>query len=88
MERLFEVQKEHYRIWKTVGTELGVGVDTLIAIEKDHANDKDCLHAVIDSANPAPTCETMAKILHSVYITKAMAGIYWYFVINYPFLPY
>ena len=75
MERLFRVQKEHYRVWKTIGTELGVDVDTLNAIEKDHANDKDCLHAVIDSANPAPTCEAMAEVLQSANIQSAMAGI-------------
>ena len=42
------------RIWRTIGTdwELGVDVDTLSAIEKDHADDNDHLHAVIDSANP------------------------------------
>ena len=75
LERFFEVEKEHYRIWKTFGTELGVDVDTLSTIEKDHTDDKDRLHAVIDSTNPAPTHEAMTKILESANINNAIAGI-------------
>ena len=72
MKRL---KKEHYRIWKTIGAELGIDVDTLSAIEKDHKKDKDCLCAMIDSANPAPTHEVMAKILQSTNIISAIAGM-------------
>ena len=75
MERFFKVEREHYRIWRTIGTELSVDVYTLSAIEKDHADDKDRLHAVIDSANPAPTREAMTKILQSANINIAMAGM-------------
>ena len=75
MERFFEIEKNHYRIWKTIGTELGVDGDTLSAIERDHTDDDDCLHAVIDSANPAPTQETVAKILESANISNAIAGM-------------
>ena len=75
MERYFEVEKEHYRIWKVIGTELGIDVDTLNAIEKDHTDDRDHLHAVIDSANPAPTREAMTKILQSANINNAIAGM-------------
>ena len=74
MERLLKVKKEHYRVWKTIGTELGIDMDTLNTIKKDHTDDKDCLHAVLDSANPAPSHETMAKILQSATIINAMAG--------------
>ena len=74
MERFFEIKKNHYRIWKTIGTELGVDGDTLSAIERDHTDD-DCLHAVIDSAKPAPTQETVAKILESANISNAIAGM-------------
>ena len=76
VERLFELKKEHYRIWKAIGTELGIDVDILHAIEKDHTDDKDCLHAVIDSANPALTREAMTQILESANITNAIAGSY------------
>ena len=69
------MKKEHYRIWKTIGTELGVGIDILSTIEKDHTDDKDRLHAVINIANPAPTHETMVKVLESSHITNAIAGI-------------
>ena len=75
MERFFEIEKNHYRIWKTIGTELGVDGDTLSAIEKDHTDDDDRLQAVIDSANPAPTQETVAKILESASISNAIAGM-------------
>ena len=61
-------------MWRPIGTELGVDVDKLNTIEKDHTNDKDRLHAVIDSANPAPTRETMTKILKSANISNAIAG--------------
>ena len=75
MEKVFELEKEHYRIWRAIGTELSVDVDTLSAIEKDHADDKDRLHAVIDNANPAPTREAMTKILQSANINIAIAGM-------------
>ena len=75
LERFFEMKKEHYRIWKAIGTELGVDVDKLNAIEKDHTNNKDHLHTVIDSANPAPTRERMAEILQSANISNAIAGM-------------
>ena len=75
VKRLIELKEKHYRVWKTIGTELGIDVDTLSAIEKDHADDRDRLHAVIDSANPAPTHETMTKILESANITNAIAGM-------------
>ena len=75
VEWIFEVKKEHHRVWKTIGTELGIDVDTLSAIEKGYAKDKERLRAMIDSANPAPTHGTMAKILQSTNINKAVAGI-------------
>ena len=75
LEKVFELEKEHYRIWRAIGTELSVDVDTLSAIEKDHADDKDRLHVVIDSANPAPTREAMTKILQSANINIAIAGM-------------
>ena len=74
MERLLKVKKEHYRVWKIIGTELGIDVDALNAIEKDYHDDDDRLYAVIDSANPAPTREAMAKVLQSVNINNAIAG--------------
>ena len=75
MEWIFQVKKEHHRVWKTIGTELGIEVDALSTIEKDHTNDKDRLYAMIDSANPAPTYEAMVKIFQSAHITNTIAGI-------------
>ena len=75
MESIFEVKQEHHRVWKIIGTELGIDVDTLHAIEKDYSSDKERLRAMIDSANPAPTHGTIAKILQSANINKAVAGI-------------
>ena len=74
VKRMLQPKKEHYRVWKTIGTELGIDVDELSAIEKDHTDDEDRLHAVINGANPAPTHETMVKILQSSNITSAIAG--------------
>ena len=74
MKRMLQLKKEHYRVWKNIGTELGIDVDTLSAIEKDHTKDKDCLRTMINGANPIPTYETMVKILQSPNITSAIAG--------------
>ena len=75
MERLFQLEEEHYRIWKVIGTELGVDVDTLSVIDDNLINDKDRLHSVIDCANSAPTHEAMTMILESPNITCAIAGM-------------
>ena len=72
--RFFEVKKEHCRVWKIIGTELGIDMDMLNAIEKDHTDDVDRLHAMIDTANPAPTHAALAKVLQSANITSAIAG--------------
>ena len=71
---MLQLKKEHYSVWKIIGTELGIDVDTLNAIEKDHTDDKGCLHAMINGANPVPTYETVIKILQSPNITSAIAG--------------
>ena len=62
-------------MWRTIGTELGVDVDTLNSIEKNDADDSDRLKAVINGANPAPTCEKMTKILQSTNVKNAIAGM-------------
>ena len=74
VERLFQLEEEHYRIWRVIGTKLGVDMDTLSVIEEYVTIDKDRLHSVIDCANPAPTHEAMTKILESEHITNAIAG--------------
>ena len=89
MERMLQLKKEHYRVWKTIGTELGIDVDTLSVIEKDHTDDKGRLHTMINSANPTPTHETMVKILQSSNITSAIAGtVIWFNLVprSYPVL--
>ena len=70
---LFDIRWEHFRVWRTIGTELGVNMDTLNAIGKDNTDDDDRLYAVINSA--APTREIMAKILESSDISNAIAGM-------------
>ena len=74
VQRLFQLKKEHYRIWKIIGAELGIDIDTLNVLEKDHKEDTDGLHAVISCVNPALTYETMAKTLQSANITSAIRG--------------
>ena len=71
----FDIKWEHYRIWKIIGTELGIDMDTLNAIEKDHTDNKNRLRAMIDRVNPAPTHEAVAKVLQSAHINNAIAGI-------------
>ena len=66
---------KHYKIWKVIGIELGIGLDSLNAIQKVHTSEQECLQAMIDGANPIPTRETMAKVLQSVNINEALAGI-------------
>ena len=62
-------------MWRTIGTELGIDVDKLNAIEKDDENDGGRLKAVINGANPAPTREIMAKLLESAIVENAIAGM-------------
>ena len=62
-------------MWRTIGTELGVDVDTLNAIEKDDGTDGSRLKAVINGANPAPTHEIMSKLLESAIVKNAIAGM-------------
>ena len=74
-QRLFNITRRHYRIWRIIGTELGINADILKTIERDYANDGDCLHAMIDSANPALTHEMIAKVLQSERISNAVKGL-------------
>ena len=64
-------------IWRIIGTELGIDVEILNSIEKDHTNDANRLHAMIDRANPALTHEMITKILHSERISNAVEGLYY-----------
>ena len=76
VERLFKLTREHYRLWKLIGTELGIDMDTLNAIEKEYVGDRDRLHAMIDNAKPAMTHGTVTQVLRSQSITKAVAGMF------------
>lgn len=66
--------KHHTRIWRIIGSELGIDVEILKSIQRNHINDKDCLHAMINGANPAPTQELITKVLQSTNITNAISG--------------
>ena len=76
VRKSIDIKWEHCRVWRIIGTELGVDADVLSAIEKVHTTDNDRLHAVIDGVNPAPTREAVSKILESANITNAIAGCY------------
>ena len=71
----FNITSQHYIIWRIIGAELGIGGDLLKTIERDHTNDRDCLHAVIDSASPPPTHEMITKILQSERVSSAAKGL-------------
>ena len=73
-KKMFKIEQKYYRIWRIIGTELGIDVDTLNDIKRSHLNDDDCLYAVIDSANPV--YEMMVKVLQSERISKAVKGLY------------
>ena len=76
VERYLDLKQQHYMVWKTIGEELGVDAETLTAIETDCTDNEDRLHAVINSANPAPTLKSMIEILKSANVAKAISGIY------------
>ena len=73
---MFKIEWQYYRIWRIIGTELDIDVDTLNAVKRAHTNDDDCLYAMIDSANPALTYEMMVKVLQSECISNAVKGLY------------
>ena len=66
---------QHYRIWKIIGTELGIDVERLDSIERDHINDHDRLLALVDSANCVLTHEMITKVLQSERIANAVQGL-------------
>ena len=77
LERVFKVKWEHYRLWKLLGTELGIDADTLNDIEENHsAGNRNCLRVMIDSAEPRITRRALATALQSEVITNAIAGIF------------
>ena len=79
LERLFKVKWEHYRLWKLIGTELGIDVDTLNDIEENYSvGNRNCLRVMVDTANPRITREAMGNILQSEVITNAVAGQFRY----------
>ena len=51
-------------------------MEMLNSIEKDHRNDYDRFHAIIDDANPALTHEMITKVLQSERISNAIEGLY------------
>ena len=72
--RFFNITRQHCRIWRIIGTELGIDGELLKTIQRSHLNDGDCLRAMIDSANPALTHEMIAKVLQSERISNAVKG--------------
>ena len=72
---LFSIRSEHYKIWKVIGKELGIDIDTLNSIEEDHATDLFvCLHKMISSVKFTITRGAMTKVLQSETVTSAIAG--------------
>ena len=66
---------EHFKIWRIIGTELGIDADTLDTYESDQKTDHDCLRRMINEAKPPITHSAMTKVLKSERITNATAGI-------------
>ena len=74
--RLFNTTRQHYRIWRIIGVELDMDGELLNTIERGgHVNDKDRLHAMIDSASPALTHEMITKVLQSERVSSAVKGL-------------
>ena len=69
---------EHFKIWKIIGTELGIDADVLKSFESDQKTDYDCLCRMIIEAKPPITYSAMTKVLQSERITNAVAGICMY----------
>ena len=73
VERLFKVPPE---LWKLLGTELGINMETLNAIEKEYIGDRDRLHAMFDNIKPPITRGVMKRVLRSQTILKnAVSGM-------------
>ena len=51
-------------------------MEILNSIERDHTNDHDRLHAMLDSANPTLTHEGLSKVLQSERVSSAVKGLY------------
>ena len=66
---------EHLKVWKIIGTELGIDVNVLKSFESDQKSDYSCLCRMIKEATPPITYNAMAKILQSERVTSAVAGM-------------
>ena len=63
-------------LWKVLGTELGIDMDTLNAIEEEHSgDDRKCLHAMIDNTKPPITRGVMKRVLRTQSILSGVTGI-------------
>ena len=72
VERLFNVPPE---LWKLLGMELGINMETLDAIEKEYVGDRDRLHALFDNIKPPITRGVVKRVLRSQTILKnAVSG--------------
>ena len=69
------IERVHFRVWKTIGRELGVNEDKLYTIEIDFTDDETRFSTVIMKAGQTPTRGALTKILQSSLITNAIAGI-------------
>ena len=63
-------------LWRIIGAELGIDVDTLSSIERGQTTTRGCLHRMINEANPPITRNAMTRVLQSERITNAIAGMY------------
>ena len=63
--------------WRFIGIELGIDVNTLDTIEKDHRKAEDCLTELISiwlrRVNPKPTRSAVTKALESQSVVASAA---------------
>ena len=67
---------EHVKIWRIIGTELGIDADILKSYESTEGTDLGCLSRMIGEANPPISHSAMSKVLQSERITNATAGMH------------
>ena len=69
MKEILNLTWKHRSRWRFIGIELGIDVNTLDAIERDHKKAEECLAELITTwlrgTNPKPTRSAMTKALES-----------------------
>ena len=74
IDEILNLTTKHYRLWKSIGLELGIDSAALDAIEKNYVNDHRHLIAMIElwhiSVDLKPSREAMVNALQSERVAR------------------